>query len=522
MSNKYDFTGEEILVAKPTGLGLFETLLIATPGYVVVLYFLLFIHLFISEDFPTIVPSWLTTSLILLVGVIVGYFFYATDLGRWIDKKWFGLLEEIRSNITGTLSQPCRECTYFRNNRCKGLIWDEDALWDLFYYYVDSKLPSMWRDLAFWTGPIYFLVIYIMIFSLIFLVLSCSLLTKDFLVGLDFSAISLSLTSLHNAIMSMSLRTSARIFFIIVAFMATIVTFYRLRKGRVGFLKEINRRQLRFIQLDPGYRHLVCKIAFNQLSTVKEKPLESRKSENEEIRHIKHAYSRLALKAPKKLPKPVPELDDVAKAIQLKKDSFVLDMGCGYGRNTRYFYKRGMRIIGVDYDLNQLKKAIEYARKQNHHLEVINADIRYLPFRNLLFDLVLLNSTIFHFPTLSTRKRILRSTWETLKPTGYCLIDIQNLLHIPHFLKAIRMYFYVRYKKWLFGEFGDSYIIDKNTDSGTLLRRFARFQTTRELAKLLNQTNFRIMKICGFKKQKKIGLLKEIRASRISILSHKF
>jgi len=508
--------------AKPGGFGLFETLMIATPGYVVVFYSLLFLHLYKPEMLPAMLPSWLSAVLVLVAGIMVGYALYIMDIARIIDNHLFHFMTEIETNTANTLSQPCRQCNLFRQEKCKSLIWDRDALWDIFFYYVDSKLPSMWRDLAFWMGPTYFLVIYMLFFSMIFFVLS--LLSLIWIHWNELLRISMSnLGYVTHTLAVASPIEIARLTYALVALGLTIIMGRQLKRGRVRFLGEINRRQLRFMTLDKKFKSVLCGVASNPLRTRKE-DLENRDLRIEhdvEIKQTIDAYSWLAEKAPEKLPEPIPELGKTCEAIHLTKKSLVLDAACGYGKNSAYFYRQGIPIVGVDNCGNQLRRAVQYARNEGRDFDVARADVRYPPFRNFVFDLILLNSIIFHLPSSLSRESVLISSWKIIKPSGHLLIDIENLYYIPHFLKAIWMSLYVRHKKWLFTKFGDSYIINRNRLTSTIFRRYARFQTSTELKRLLDEANFQPILTYHFSGQVVVKLFKKVRARRISSLCRK-
>jgi ubiquinone/menaquinone biosynthesis C-methylase UbiE len=71
----------------------------------------------------------------------------------------------------------------------------------------------------------------------------------------------------------------------------------------------------------------------------------------------------------------------------------VLELGCGAGRNTRYF-ATAQRYVGIDLAVNGLLRATE--RKQANSLGNVCADIAALPFPDKAFDLLFSDSTIQH------------------------------------------------------------------------------------------------------------------------------
>lgn len=71
----------------------------------------------------------------------------------------------------------------------------------------------------------------------------------------------------------------------------------------------------------------------------------------------------------------------------------VLELGCGAGRNTRYFTAAN-RYTGIDLSMNLLRRATE--RQEPNSLGILCGDITVLPFADAAFDLVFSDSTVQH------------------------------------------------------------------------------------------------------------------------------
>lgn len=76
-----------------------------------------------------------------------------------------------------------------------------------------------------------------------------------------------------------------------------------------------------------------------------------------------------------------------------KWDSLILEAGCGSGTYVRYLNHRGFRCLGID--LSQ--RSIEFARNKVdvHHLLI--GDIKNLPFKSKVFDIVFNQGVMEHF-----------------------------------------------------------------------------------------------------------------------------
>ena len=71
------------------------------------------------------------------------------------------------------------------------------------------------------------------------------------------------------------------------------------------------------------------------------------------------------------------------------EDSFlILDLGCGTGFSSEILIEKGYKVIGIDILSDMLLKIKEKKSiyQELHGLELILADINYLPFKNEKFD----------------------------------------------------------------------------------------------------------------------------------------
>lgn len=71
-----------------------------------------------------------------------------------------------------------------------------------------------------------------------------------------------------------------------------------------------------------------------------------------------------------------------------EKNNLIVDLGCGTGFSSEIFVENGHRVIGIDILMDMLTKAKskkEFLKKEKH-LELILADINYLPIKQASID----------------------------------------------------------------------------------------------------------------------------------------
>ena len=70
------------------------------------------------------------------------------------------------------------------------------------------------------------------------------------------------------------------------------------------------------------------------------------------------------------------------------KGSLLLEIGVGSGRNYP-FYPKGARVVAFDYSPSMLRRAIDSAERARPNVDLLLADVNYLPFKNGVFDSVM-------------------------------------------------------------------------------------------------------------------------------------
>ncbi|GAI24781.1 unnamed protein product, partial [marine sediment metagenome] len=109
----------------------------------------------------------------------------------------------------------------------------------------------------------------------------------------------------------------------------------------------------------------------------------------------------------------------------IKRNDLVLDLGCGNGQNTLKTARKCKRIIGIDYDEEQLEIArLTVKDKKIKNARFIDADLeKKLPFKKNSFDKILALDILEH---LNKRKQFLLEIKRILKPNGTVFIAVPN------------------------------------------------------------------------------------------------
>ncbi len=121
---------------------------------------------------------------------------------------------------------------------------------------------------------------------------------------------------------------------------------------------------------------------------------------------------------------------------QLPASSRILDLGCGNARHTRVLLERNFEVIGLDvsYRILQTAKENELSLVKNKLTSLINSDARVLPFKNKVFDSIIMIAVIHHFDSIEDRIEILREIKRILSENGTCLLSTWLKTH-PRFQK---------------------------------------------------------------------------------------
>ncbi|MCE7740534.1 MAG: class I SAM-dependent methyltransferase, partial [Candidatus Heimdallarchaeota archaeon] len=101
----------------------------------------------------------------------------------------------------------------------------------------------------------------------------------------------------------------------------------------------------------------------------------------------------------------------------------VLDCGAGGRRPPlALFNVRGYKTTGIDIDGSRIKLAEEFAKLNNLNLNIVNADMRKIPFEDESFGCVFSYNTIFHM-TRADMEKAMEEMLRVLKKDGLLYVN---------------------------------------------------------------------------------------------------
>lgn len=112
-------------------------------------------------------------------------------------------------------------------------------------------------------------------------------------------------------------------------------------------------------------------------------------------------------------------------AARIPGDGRVLDLACGQGRHGVPLAAHGFRVTGLDYQANLLEAAAARAAEQQVSLDLVQGDMRQLPFGEA-FDAVINMFSAFGYFSDEENFHVLEEVARVLRPGGWLIIDIAN------------------------------------------------------------------------------------------------
>ncbi len=106
----------------------------------------------------------------------------------------------------------------------------------------------------------------------------------------------------------------------------------------------------------------------------------------------------------------------------------LLEAGVGTGRFATWLTKKGFRVVGLDISREMLKKTKEKNRVLNCDVELIVADVHFLPFRKNIFDNCICVNVMDH---LSNITEFFKEVSYAIKSEGSFIFNFSNI-HSPY------------------------------------------------------------------------------------------
>lgn len=123
------------------------------------------------------------------------------------------------------------------------------------------------------------------------------------------------------------------------------------------------------------------------------------------------------------------EVDRILAAARIQPGTRILDLGCGIGRHSLEFAKRGFDVVGLDFSKDYLAQAIQ-AQKQKRlpNLQFVQGDMRKIDryFPPASFGLVVCLRDTFGYFDRKDDKRVLAYVARILKPGGALILNASN------------------------------------------------------------------------------------------------
>jgi len=103
------------------------------------------------------------------------------------------------------------------------------------------------------------------------------------------------------------------------------------------------------------------------------------------------------------------------------EDTLVLDIGCGTGIYSEYYYDKGAEIFGSDIS----KSAVQTSREFVPSGVFLQAEASQQPFTNNTFDITHIFSVLYHIVDDTKWKHALRELVRVTRPGGYLFMRIE-------------------------------------------------------------------------------------------------
>ncbi|MHA2129338.1 MAG: class I SAM-dependent methyltransferase [Promethearchaeota archaeon] len=189
-----------------------------------------------------------------------------------------------------------------------------------------------------------------------------------------------------------------------------------------------------------------------------------------------------------------------------------LDLGCANGRNFKILGTPPKKLVGIDISFEFLKIAREnltdshlYSKFESNFIQLILADIKYLPIRKDSVRNIFSIATIHHIRSKTNRKDLISQFNNVLKTNGNIVITVwrkwQKKYRSYFLIDGIKRKFNLEHKKHQknagLEEFGDKYVTWELSKEKLVYDRFYHFFSKHEIKRLLKPFTIKEFKIMG-------------------------
>jgi SAM-dependent methyltransferase len=117
---------------------------------------------------------------------------------------------------------------------------------------------------------------------------------------------------------------------------------------------------------------------------------------------------------------------------QLTNSARILDLGCGGGTYVRFLAAQGHWVVGFDYSLPSLYRALDADPERRGHYA--GGEAYHLPFRDEAFDLIV---SVGVLQSLESPARALDEMVRVLRPKGLLIVEFLNACEVVAIMKAV-------------------------------------------------------------------------------------
>ncbi|MBS1493332.1 MAG: class I SAM-dependent methyltransferase [Bacteroidetes bacterium] len=120
------------------------------------------------------------------------------------------------------------------------------------------------------------------------------------------------------------------------------------------------------------------------------------------------------------------QTDFICKVMKLKKEMFVLDVPCGFGRIANLLAQKGMNVTGIEFNKYVLESGIKKAEQDKLKINYVEGDMRNFSYRNK-FDAVICWFGSFGYFSDDDNEKFVKAAAKSLKKGGKFLVETHTL-----------------------------------------------------------------------------------------------